>query len=110
MVCSSDSGLRCLTHPSWCLGLGGYWRPRLLELPCSVFVLLHCQAVRTFTGPGSKGLKSVMVAVKPEGSVIILDVQVVRGSAYREQTWRAENRYDNLQQLLSRHKEWPLRI
>ena len=57
--------------------------------------------------PGDQGKKPDIVAVKPDRSCIILDVQVVNGSMDKEQTWRAKIRKydrDDLRQAVSELK------
>ena len=62
---------------------------------------------RLYHMPSDQGKKPDIVAVKPDQSCIILDVQVVNGSLDMEQTWRAKIRkYDtnDLRQAVSELK------
>ncbi|KAF6203660.1 hypothetical protein GE061_001992 [Apolygus lucorum] len=62
---------------------------------------------RLYHMPSDQGKKPDIVAVKPDQSCIILDVQVVNGSLDMEQTWRAKIRKydrDDLQHAVSELK------
>ena len=65
------------------------------------------ERVRLYHMPSDQGKKPDVVAIKPDGSAIILDVQVVSGSVDMEQTWRAKiSKYDrnDLRQAISELK------